>query len=98
MAVTLDGLKESPDELKEIENLLGLTYDVHGMIFDPYIRDLMKLPNCMFWDSMRCLYASGAIRQLELNGFIIELVNHGISLETLENLFPKSNRAARGCP
>lgn len=84
MVTILEALKDSPEELKEMEIVMGLTYDVHGVLFDPYIRELIQLPHAMYWDSMHCMYASGAIGQLEVNGFIIELVNHGISLETLD--------------
>ena len=84
MVAILEALKDSPVELKEMEIVLGLTYDVHGVLFDPYIKELIQLPHGMYWDSMHCMYASGAIGQLEVNGFIIELLNHGISLETLD--------------
>lgn len=84
MVAVLEALKDSPAELEQMETLLGLTYDVHGMMFDPYIKELIQLPHAMFWDSMHCIYASGAIGQVEVNGFILELVNYGFSLETLD--------------
>ena len=83
MVALLEAAKGKP-ELGELEQCCGLTYNPDGLLWDPYVRDILQLPYCVFWDSMHCLWSSGAVGQLQINGFVHEVVRHNVTLADLD--------------
>ena len=80
----LDAVKDNTSELKELEVECGVNYDPNGFLWDPYLSQLLQIPNCIFWDIQHCLYASGGVAQIEVNGFVLEMLAHGITLVDLD--------------
>ena len=84
MKAELDSVKDDPAALKEMEIQCGLNYNPEGLLWDEYISDLIQMPNCIFWDTQHCIYASGGIAQYEVNGFVLEALQHNITLADLD--------------
>ena len=87
MKQTLDHvhLMNDAQELAETEQVCGINRDPLGLLWDPYLSAIINMPYCMYWDSMHCLWSSGGVGQLQVNGFILELLEHGISLGDLDS-------------
>ena len=81
----LDEAHDNGEDIGELELMLGLKRDPLGLLWDPYIANLIKLPRCMYWDIMHCKFASGGMAQYLLNGFCLELIRNNIELEDLDS-------------
>ena len=80
----VDAARDS-SALAETELICGLSYSPKGCFWDPYLFDLFQPPFCMYWDGMHCLYSSGGIVQYQVNAYVMALMQHNISLETLDS-------------
>ena len=83
IAKILEDLKDDPG-LPAMEQAVGLKYNPHGLLFNPAWNALLNMPHCMFWDAMHCLFSSSAVGQIQCNGFIAEVTEHGISTMDLD--------------
>ena len=57
----LDEAHANGQDVKELELMLGLKRDPYGILWGPYIANIVKLPRGMFWDIMHCKFASGGV-------------------------------------
>ena len=73
-----------PGELDEYEIMCGVNREPSGVLWDPYLRSLIKMPRAMFWDSMHCKWASGGVVQFMLNGIALQLCKYGVTLGALD--------------
>lgn len=90
MVSLLEAAKGKP-ELGELEQRCGLAYNPGGLLWDPYVRDILKVPYCVYWDSMHCLWSSGSVGQLQINGFVNEVVRHNVTLADLDGFAASVN-------
>ena len=67
-----------------MQTILGLNRNEDGLLWDPYIANIVKIPHCMYWDPLHCEYASGGNVQYLLNAFALELISHGITMLDLD--------------
>ena len=90
----LERVKDSPEDLKEMEIHTGINYNPHSLLWDAYTLRLVNAPHCQYWDGMHCLFSSGGIVQYELNGFVSALYNRNIELAELDH-FAKETKGHR---
>ena len=76
--------RDDPGKLEELELMSGLVRQVNGVLWDPYLRKMIKMPHAMYWDTMHCKWASGGVVQYMLNTFALELGTRGITLAELD--------------
>ena len=69
----IDEAKGDPDELHEVEIATGIKYNPHSLLWDDYLREVVRAPHNYFWDGMHCLYSSGGFAQYQLNAYVLEL-------------------------
>ena len=81
---TLDDGYNNGANMGVLQTTVGLNRNVNGLLWDPYIANIVKLPHSIFWDAMHCEYASGGNVQYLLNEFALELIDHGITLLDLD--------------
>ena len=71
-------------ELESREISAGAVYSPDGLLFDPWVLDIINFPECMYLDSAHCILGSGSIGQFTINQFVRELVgNTTVALEDL---------------
>ena len=80
----LDDTYNNGGNLGEMQTILGLNRNEDGLLWDPYIANIVKIPHCMYWDPLHCEYASGGNVQYLLNAFALELISHGITMLDLD--------------
>ena len=82
----IDAVKDNDELLKEMQTNTGINYNPQGPLWDPYLVELLDVPNCHYWDAMHCLYSSGGVAQYQTNGFIFALMElgTGFGLEDLD--------------
>ena len=66
------------DRQDELEIVLGLTYDAHGLLWDPWARERFNPADHVFWDIQHVLLGSGGVAQFHANHFIRECSRHQI--------------------
>jgi len=72
-------------EVKELEQMYGLTYNLHALPWDAYImQNIVQIPVCVYWDSMHVLHAAGGVAQYECNQVVNKLLERGISLDNFD--------------
>ena len=76
--------REAPGDLDELQLMLGLKRNEHGVLWDPYLATLVKAPKCMYYDAMHCLFSSGGIAQFQTNTFVQELLHHNLTLQDID--------------
>ena len=82
----LDAARASGDakELEELELMCGVNRQPNGVLWDPYLRRLLRMPHAMYWDSMHCKFASGGLAQFLVNGIAFECTRNNLTLDDLD--------------
>jgi hypothetical protein len=75
----------APGEGERMETSLGIGFHAGRSIpFSPRA-PLYRIPECVYWDAMHTLWASGGISQYEANQFLHGVVRNGVRLDMLQN-------------
>ncbi len=64
----------------EMERHCGVSFESGiGLVWGP-ARSIARVPECLYWDAMHCIWASGGIAQYEANQFLLCTSEAGIPL------------------
>ena len=74
----------SAADKNRIEMSTGLTYDVHGILWDAHTRSIARLPESLFADWQHVFVASGGVAQYECNQLVLVVCSRGIALQQLD--------------
>ena len=83
----LQRLRRARDNKKELQRLgqvYGLHYCPQGVLFRPALSSIVKPIECVMYDYMHILLASGGLAQYQLNSFVKRLKDEGIALEMMD--------------
>ena len=67
----------------DLERDFGIKYEANGLLFKTDLKDVVRVPDCLYWDSQHCLCSSGGVAQYNLNQFLRELSKE-CSMEQLD--------------
>ena len=71
-------------ELQRLGQVYGLHYCLQGVLFRPALSSIVKPIECVMYDYMHILLASGGLAQYQLNSFVKRLKDEGITLEMMD--------------
>jgi hypothetical protein len=91
---TNDSYREMVDNLKQgvadgvsisnLEQEYGLSYDATGVLFDDWTFRLVAMPDCIYWDHMHMVYASGGVAQYEVNQLVRNIRDKGVAFHEID--------------
>ena len=84
MKDALDSVRHNPRELPDLEQILGLKYDPYALLWDPYIAQIVRIPECAYFDPMHCIWATGGVAQIQINAFVLATLECGLSLKDID--------------
>ncbi len=71
------------DNFEELEIVLGLTYNLHTVLWHPWARQICNPVDHVYWDGMHVIVGSGGVAQFEMNSFIRECGRHTLHGEPI---------------
>ena len=81
---------------KQLETRLGFTYSPEGLLWDRQMREIARVPECVYWDWMHNMVASGGYAQLQINELCRNIIANGFSLVQLDAFAATVKTGLRG--
>ena len=73
----------------ELGHMYGLSYNQNTLLWSRGLLAIVRVPDCVYWDAMHVLHASGGVAQYECNQLAMQIRRSGGSLAMLDEFAAK---------